>query len=415
MLKYLFLTSEFVPNADASGICVYNVSRELIKNGNKVIVICEGKKNIHRFYEDIEIYELEPTMFKLLKIKAGKTKSKKDFFILSAFKVLRRIGKAFTLFMFPNVSPKRAKKEYMLLEKIHKKEKLDIVVGGFRPSESIEALTKFKSKYKNVKTIAVYWDLVRSQNPFGKKLFPLMDKLCYHYEKKVFNINSKILIPHSGEETYKNKRFGFAKEKIFYFDFPVFTDALPEINNEHNSNEGINLTCIGTIDGKNRSAVYFLELLETLSKQSPQKINVHIIGNFTDLKTYNEYKDKSFVKFYGAVDYDSVPLYIQKSDFLVNLGNKETYDMIPSKIFQYFSSCKPIINFVAHKGDKSLRYFNKYSEVLNIKEYEKNKENDISELKKYIACTEFSIPDFENVKELFKTNRPEYFADKFLR
>lgn len=31
MAKHLFLTSEFMPDVDASGICVYNLSKELTK------------------------------------------------------------------------------------------------------------------------------------------------------------------------------------------------------------------------------------------------------------------------------------------------------------------------------------------------------------------------------------------------
>ena len=54
MSTYVFFTSKFMPMADANGICVYNISKELVKHGHKVYVICEGINEEHRFFEDIE-------------------------------------------------------------------------------------------------------------------------------------------------------------------------------------------------------------------------------------------------------------------------------------------------------------------------------------------------------------------------
>lgn len=415
MSSYVFLTSEFVPNADASGICVYNVAKKLVENGNRVFVICEGRKNTHRFQDKIEIFEVEATFFKQLQKKANDSKSWAYMFILNIVKVLRRIVKAFTIFRFPNVSAKRAKKVYRVLEQINNEKKIDVIIGGFRPYDNIYAVTRFKNKHKNVKSIVVYWDLIRSKNPFGNSLYKLFDYLCYRNEQKVFNINDRILIPKSGMKAYTNARFDFAKEKVFYFDFPVFTESMPVYFTEELTKENINLTCIGTIDGENRSAFYFLKLAKILKEETGKNIKVHIIGNFTDMKAYEEFKDRDFVEFHGSVDYDDIPQYIKESDFLINIGNKVTYDMIPSKIFQYFSSCKPIINFVAHKDDKSLEYFNKYPLKCNILEYENNVERDIRILKNYVFDINLITPDYSYVESLYQSNKPEFFVENFLK
>lgn len=415
MSTYCFLTSEFMPSADASGICVYNLSKELIKNDHKVIVICEGQNGEHRFYEGIEVYEVKPSILKYWRTRSIRSKKKLDFFITECIKHLRRLVRIITLFSFPDVSPLRTKKEYKLLTKIHKQHSLDYVIGAFRPYEGIGAINRFKRKKTKVCSIALYWDLIRGKNPFGQRLYKLFDYLCYKSEKLTFSLNDKILIPQSGKITYDTDRFSFVKEKIEYFDFPVFTQNHTSSSNIiSGTNDEINLMCIGTIDGKNRSAQYFLQLVKELNLKVKQNIQVHIVGEFNDIKTYEEFKNESFVNFHGVVDYKDIPGFIEKADFLINIANKETYDMIPSKIFQYFVSCKPIINFVAHEKDKSLEYFNKYPLKCNIFEYKNNIDEDAISLENYLFNTKFITLNYLQVEALYQSSTPEYFIKKFL-
>ena len=186
MATYVFLTSQFMPSADASGICVYNISKELIKKGHKVYVICEGINEELRFFEDIEIYEVKPVLYTFLRLKVQQTKSKKDIYLRDIVGIFRKFAKAFTFFMFPNVAYIRSLKEYKILKQINKKEKIDFIIGTFRPFEGIASATRFKKANPNVKSILIFWDLLRTPNPFGEHLYKLFDFLCNKAEKNMF-------------------------------------------------------------------------------------------------------------------------------------------------------------------------------------------------------------------------------------
>lgn len=416
MSTYVFLTSKFMPAADANGICVYNLSKELVKDGHKVYVICEGINEEHYIFEEIEIYEVKPTLFSRLREKTAAEKSRKYELIKNIIMVLRRIQKAFVFFIYPNVSPSRASREYRILDAIGKRDKIDFLLGTFAPYDGVAATCKFKKKHPEVKSSIVFWDILRSKNPFGKKLYKLWDFLCYRAEKKVFGINDKILIPKSGKETYCASKYDGYKEKIKYFDFPVFTDDFgTQRNVEDNFNDDINITCVGTIDGENRNADYFLRIFKEIKSRYNINFKINIIGAFSDISTFEKYKKEPYVNFVGQVDFNSVPDYISSADYLVNLGNKITFDMIPSKIFQYFASCKPIINFIAHKDDKSFCYFTKYPSNLNIFEYENNIYEDISRVRNFISDKDIVLSKFDEIENIYTENKPSYFTEEFLK
>ena len=59
---------------------------------------------------------------------------------------------------------------------------------------------------------------------------------------------------------------------------------------------------------------------------------------------------------------------LKRADLLLNITNKNTINMLPSKIFQLFAAQKPILNFVKNRNDCSLPYFKKSMVTFNIYE-----------------------------------------------
>lgn len=416
MAVYVFITSEFMPSADANGICVYNISKELIKEGNKVYVICEGANEGHRYYEDIEIYEVKPTLYKHLTKKVAIKKNRVEQLKKSLVLVLRRFRKLFVFFTYPNTAPERAKKEYTILEDIWKRQKFDYLIGTFRPYESLESISNFKTNYPEVKSVALFCDLLRTQNPFGNFFYKLYNSLCTRAENRILKVNDRILIPKSGKEFYDTDNFKAYKDKIDYFEFPVFTEEFKiDVISKKDTHNYVNVTCIGTIDGENRSANYFLNLFEAVKDKSNVELKINIVGSFYDITTYEEFKNKSYINFIGQVDYKDIPRFIASADYLVNISNKTTYDMIPSKIFQYFASCKPVINFVAHKDDKSLCYFEDYPRSLNILEYNHQTKDDAEKIYDFIFKNDNVKLSYEDVETIYNENKPSYFIENFLK
>ena len=67
---------------------------------------------------------------------------------------------------------------------------------------------------------------------------------------------------------------------------------------------------------------------------------------------------------------------MNKSDFLLNLGNAVAYTMLPSKVFGMFATGKPIINVIAHPLDATLPFFERYNFSIDVKTFERNGYDD---------------------------------------
>ena len=99
------------------------------------------------------------------------------------------------------------------------------------------------------------------------------------------------------------------------------------------------------------------------------------------------------------------------ADMLINLGNTVT-NQLPSKIFEYFSSGKPILNLCANPSDPALRYFARYPLALTLFA------NDASapeKLRCWLTETAGKRLDFAQSATLFAENTPAAVAKELLR
>lgn len=411
MKTLVFLTSKFYPYGDANGICVKNVVDELKKNGYKIYVICEGKgKDI--LYDDINVIYVRGTVFKCINDYAHKKNTTLALLMCGICFVIRRIFLGIiSMFVFPNVSFGRTRRVYKVLNNLYKKEKFDCVIGTFRPYDNVEAVNRFKRRNPKVKSEIIYLDILDAKNPFGLLFKGFFEKLCVKSEKRTFGINDLILFPESAREKYQNSFYDFAKQKIKFFDFPLFTATSKKQKQEQSNSEKTNIVYAGTVDGKNRNAEYFLMLAEQLRLNFNMDISVEFYGDFADEKMRRKYENSEFVKFRGKITADEVFEVLCNADCLLNLSNIITYEMVPSKIFQLFSTCNKIVNMVENEKDKSLEYFNKYPKILNIREYNGNIEYDTKLLKEFIENRDMPEIDFNKIRNTYIKNTPGEFIN----
>ncbi len=410
MKKIVFLTSAFYPQADANGVCVKNVAGELIGRGFEVSVLCEGDGKDETI-GGINIIHIKNAFGKRL---CTYLDSKNSAFLRLFCKILlmmrRVVLGVISPFIFPNVSPFRTRAVYKRLEKLYAAENFDCVIGTFRPYENVEAVNRFKNKHPDVKSEIVYLDLIDGKNPFGSRFAGLFEKLCTKSEERTFEINDLVLIPKSAREKYESDRYEYAREKIRYFDFPLFT-AKEGVKRKNKSTGTVNIVYAGLVDGKNRNAGYFLRLVDKINQEYKMNICVSFYGRFLDRRAREEFANNSYVKFCGTVSPDEAEKVLREADYLLNLSNRITYKMVPSKIFQLFSTCLPIINIVANKEDASLEYFEKYPAVMNICEYESNIETDAEKVRKFFNNNSMDNVEFQCVYRAFSENTPTAFAD----
>ena len=74
---------------------------------------------------------------------------------------------------------------------------------------------------------------------------------------------------------------------------------------------------------------------------------------------------QSNIRCLGKLPPQQAEEYIGDADFLINIDNKAS-NQVPSKIFEYISTGKPIVNLYYDPKSPSLSYFSRYPRVLNL-------------------------------------------------
>lgn len=96
-----------------------------------------------------------------------------------------------------------------------------------------------------------------------------------------------------------------------------------------------------------------------------------------------------------------------EADCLINIGNNLD-NQVPSKIFDYFATGKPIITTEKIENCPAREYMDRYPLSFTIKEW--SDDNNIRRLKEFILNCKGKKLDYEQVKKLFYSCTPEYVA-----
>lgn len=205
--------------------------------------------------------------------------------------------------------------------------------------------------------------------------------------------------------------------KMRVLDFPTFAkkavaNCAPafEFKKEH-----INVLYCGTIDDDFRNPTYFLEACIPLFAQLPQ-LRLYFLGNMLS-ETLTRYAAQypEHIIVHPVVESDVAAKTIAESDILLNLGNAIT-NMMPSKIFDYFATGKPIINLQKIEHCPAHPYFAQYPLQLTLDEFAGDAPNTHSAmLRTFLEESQGKQLPFETLLPLYHTASPEYVAAELER
>lgn len=359
---------------DANSICVWNMAQEMISNGHRVWLLAMGNDYVEApiVKEGIIVLELPMDYYRKL---TGRVRQSKKKYLRLWFKLVSAIRHVALLATYPLTSPRRSFRLAAMAKQIVSENEIKVVVTIFNPYDNIYAGIKVKNTFgDNVKVVSYHLDLrTASLNPSGL-VRSYIRKHALKSLVKESNIVDKMLIPYSGQKETEQVK-GIRKDKLLFVGLPMYiTEAKIEICELPFEVGNINISYIGSISKDNRNPSYALSLLEKVSAMIKRKIIVHFWGNTGDIQ--DELTKSPIAAYHGMIDNRYSRYVMERSDFLLNIGNAIAFDMLPSKIFSMFATGKPIINFIKHPQDVSIPFFEHYAYGIDLKEFEK-KNNDV--------------------------------------
>lgn len=413
-MNILYIGGRIYPTATANSINSINVIEELVNMGHSVtyIALDQDVTEPTILLDKVNVYAIKCTKFGMLLNKSNE----QELNLLERIKfefhtIIRKIRNAIYLLKFPDVDPTQSNEAFTLADKLHKKLSFDAVVGVFRSFSGVSAAIMMKKKYPDLVCGGYYLDIIA-----GSKKPSLIPNILYRYlckrgELGAFSKLDFLLMPISGKKIYSDIAYKNIESKIRYVDFPLF--KINDVNCSYYldfEQHKLNLVFAGFLDSDYRNPEFMLKVLKALSKQT-KPIVLHIYGRGNCNNIINKYKDITNFEIiiHGMVSHDEVLCALEKADFLINISNKME-NMVPSKIFELFSTGKPIINFIYNKDDISNIYFDKYPSECRIFEWG-NIEDECQKALDYVQKeigVKYSKLDIE--KKYFE-NTPHYTAN----
>ena len=170
--------------------------------------------------------------------------------------------------------------------------------------------------------------------------------------------------------------------------------------------DSINLLFCGLLEDEYRSPELFLQTAEQLI-QSGMPLKIHFLGTSTSRSL------EPFIKKYPqnilhhqAVSLDRAIATMEKADILLNISN--TLDnQVPSKIFDYFSLGRPVLNVQKIDSCPSREYFDRYPLGFTLSD----RSPDAVAMKAFLLSAKGKSADYETVSQLFYDATLEYAAD----
>ncbi len=259
------------------------------------------------------------------------------------------------------------------------------------------------AKKYSIPWIAYYLDPFFSNATLDKKAF-LKRKLM---EEKTLEFASKILLTYPINENYIKLGISFHK-KILMAEMPGISTVLS--------------ACEGTISHQKCKCFFIGNLykgirtpetvIKAFSLLANDDVELFFAGGF-DKEFLDLLKGVSGnIHFLGRKTAEEVLQIYKDADILVNIGNSID-NQIPSKIFEYISTGKPIINFYKTATCPTLKYLKKYPIALNIfeEDFFDDIDKNIKQIKEFCIRNKGNTVSGSFIKKNFNSNTDEEVAN----
>ena len=225
-----------------------------------------------------------------------------------------------------------------------------------------------------------------------------------NFEKELYNIADRIITMPVIYDDIVNI-VGNNKYKFVPMELPLVVPNVTKTNNTIPKVVFSGFIYLG-VRNPNYSIKIFKKLLEH------KKCELHFVGvNETNLP--KELRFENLIC-HGIVPAKTAERIIKEADFLLNIGNVMT-NQIPSKLFDYFSTGKPIINICKNRNCPTISYCEKYGNSLILFEDDELYEEQENDLELFIKNKQGNVVSEKYIESTFFDCTPQYCSDIILK
>ena len=392
----LLITSDFLPSPSANGVCAYNLAKVLEERGHNVHVLSPRK--LHEPKE--EVIEGIPVRRILIH---PITESIRNVKVRN---FIHRVNIAIHFFMYPLTSVIAIVNYAINIKKLISKCGVNRLITLNNPLLGCLSTALVKRFLRNGIRFVVF-DLDSFSNTIEGQYIShdLRDKLLWRWERIILNSADLVVVMDNHMEHYSKQRYYIYREKIRTAGFPVLRIRSTNLKaTMPKSQENINCLFFGSLSLSYRNPDVACHVFEGIPS-----ISFSLYGNAADtVKMLNSISSitNGRVTHKGFVPYIRGQELLENADFLVSIGNRES-DMVPSKVFEYASFCKPIIHFFFFPEDPVIVAFANYP-LLLLLDSTLPINKLIEKVQQFIKETYGCRADAAVIQKLFIKNTPEY-------
>lgn len=399
MKKILVLTEEYQAMTNATGVCTKAILDTLAKKNDVMVLstIDSFDTNFSSEYDGIQVEYQNNKWWEL------NNNPNSPHLQQQAIKVMRKVRNLLMKPFYPINSISPIIRFYYKACRLHKKHKFDIILCFFHPFESFIVGGLLKKRYPELRVVQYMLDTFMNYTPYARLL---SEKFCHERNLKLeawgYQYCDRIINLQVQQKFYdSDPNYNKYKHKMVYTDIPLFKHrASPTIGSAHIVRG--TMIYAGSLVKDFRNPSYALNLISMLPEE--YKAIFYCSGDCNDM--VSAYADKyDTIIMGGYIQHDLLEKKMEEAEVLINFGNYKL-NMIPSKIFEYFSFEKKIIHFYKDDNDTCIPYLKKYPYSLLIDERDAVEYN-LKKILEFLSAEFDPVPDSE-WQQAFFMNNPKY-------
>ena len=280
-------------------------------------------------------------------------------------------------------------------------DRYDVIIPFLGEFDFSLAAMQIKRTVSNIKLIIYQVDPCATNeaySPVTRKKRAALERMLYQAADGI--LTTPILL-NEAKQRYGSEITG----KMAAMEFPNVVPA--RCAGKHHEGPDIRCVFAGNIYGNIRNPDYTFRLFQNLGED----IRLDLYGKMPE--TVKDRAEAAGHRVHGPKSLDEIRSVLEEADFLINIGNSMR-NQVPSKIFEYISHGKPIVNICKNRDCPSLPYLQKYPYALNLFEDEDILEEQKQMLKTFLTGNCGAQAAAEQIAGLYEECTPRYCAEQML-